>query len=206
MPKLTQANFEAIRDHLFDRIHRTGEQAKNDLPNQLEYAIENEAWKHFFRPDGAKFKNIVEWMECTWPNGASLGQGTYAMNFDDVLKLTEGAPGVHRFLTQNAPKAMPGPKKTNGFEFGASTLRFKRREGRAHSAAVLSVRLAQEKSKYYDAYRRGEYRSVTAAAVAAGLIKADANLRRAKSAVGKMTESEFEQFEQWFKKWKRAKK
>ena len=31
---------------------------------------------------------------------------------------------------------------------------------------VLSVRLAQEKPKYYEAYLRGDYKSVTAAAIA----------------------------------------
>jgi len=46
---------------------------------------------------------------------------------------------------------------------------------------VLSVRLAQERPHYYERYLRGEYTSVTAAAIAAGLMKDDAHLRRAKA-------------------------
>src|SRR5438309_2006676 len=52
---LTQANYNAIRDHLFDRIHTTGEQVKNDFPNILRAAIETEAWKHFTNGDGKPF-------------------------------------------------------------------------------------------------------------------------------------------------------
>jgi hypothetical protein len=42
--------------------------------------------------------------------------------------------------------------------------------------------LAQEKPKFYDAYLSGKYKTVTAAAIAAGILKNDINLRRAKSA------------------------
>jgi hypothetical protein len=52
---------------------------------------------------------------------------------------------------------------------------------------VLSVRLAQEHPKFYEAYMRGDYKSVTAAAIAAGLLKDNGNMRRAKSAFRKMT-------------------
>jgi hypothetical protein len=73
------------------------------------------------------------------------------------------------------------------------------RTGRNNSATVLSVRLAQEHPKYYEAYLRGDYRSVTAAAIAAGLLKNDVNLRRLKSAWRKATAPEREQFLEWIK-------
>ena len=57
--KLTQANYNAIRDHLFDRIHKTGEQVKNNFPNILRAAIETEAWKHFTDAEGKPFKKLL---------------------------------------------------------------------------------------------------------------------------------------------------
>jgi hypothetical protein len=118
---VTQANDDAIRDRLFDHIHKTGEEVKSDLLNI--------------------------------------------------------------------------PEQGNG-----STILFSRRASRSKSATVLLVRLVQEKPKFYDDYMRGKYRSVTAAATAAGLLKDDANLRRAKSACRKLTASERREFKAWWKK------
>jgi hypothetical protein len=38
---------DAMRDHLFERIHRTGHDLKLDFPNILRTVIETEAWKQF---------------------------------------------------------------------------------------------------------------------------------------------------------------
>jgi hypothetical protein len=66
---------------------------------------------------------------------------------------------------------------------------------------VLEVRLAQEKPSYYDAYSRGEYKSVTAAATAAGLLKNNADMRRAKSGCRNLTEpKERQEFLEWLKR------
>jgi hypothetical protein len=84
-------------------------------------------------------------------------------------------------------------------EICASTRRlfFERGHNRSNSAVVLKVRLAQEKPEYYEAYIRREYKSVTAAAAAAGLIKDDADLRRAKSAFRKMSASQRQELLEW---------
>ncbi len=47
--KLTQENYNAIRDHLFDRIHKTGDEIKNHFPNLLYAAIETEVLEAFHR-------------------------------------------------------------------------------------------------------------------------------------------------------------
>src|SRR5436190_21665748 len=77
--KPTTANYEAIRNHIFDRIHKTGEEIKNDLPNVLRAAIKAEAWKHFRDAEGKPFKNLVDWLHNTFPNGAGMGQGKNAI-------------------------------------------------------------------------------------------------------------------------------
>lgn len=194
LTKLTRANYDAIRDHLFDRIHKTGEVIKNDFPNTLRTAIEAEVWKQFTDFEGKPFANLVDWLHYTFPNGASMGQGQHAITYEEALKLTEGASDVHRVLAENAPKPKVGrPKSINA----ASTPHLIDRHNHHKSATALSVRLAQEKPKYYDAYLRGEYKSVTGAATAAGLLKDNANLRRAKSGFSKLTAEERTEFLEW---------
>ena len=198
--KLTRANYEAMRDHLFDRIHKNGEQLKNDFPNKLRTAIQAEAWKQFTDGEGRPFNNLVEWLHYTFPNGVSMGQGKHSISYDEALKLTEGATDVHRVLAQNAPhngrggdrkspSARDNQKVTTPFDRGSSS----------KSATVLSVRLAQEKPRFYDAYLRGDYGSITAAATAAGLLKDDLNLRRAKSAFRMMTARQRDEFLKWMR-------
>jgi hypothetical protein len=70
---------------------------------------------------------------------------------------------------------------------------------RSKSRLVLTVRLCQEKLEFYQAWMRGEYKSVTAAAIAAGLLKDDVNLRRAKSACRKMSRKEWREFVKWMR-------
>jgi hypothetical protein len=132
-----------------------------------------------------------------WPNGASMGLGRHALSYEDAVQLTkEAAPDVHRLLLENALKEKPGPR--NGNELTAST-RLIDRNHKSRTRQVLSIRLAQEYPKYYEGWMRGEYRSVTAAATAAGLLKNDVNLRRAKSAFRKMTVDERKEFLKWIK-------
>ena len=191
--KLSQANYDAIRDHLFDRIHRTGEEVKNDFPNILRSAIETEAWKHFTNGEGKPFENIVDWLHHTFPYGASMGQGQHAITYEEALKLTEGVPDVHRVLAESAPKGKPGRRK-NGDRTVAI---LDRHVGHMHKQ-VLVARLAQEHPKMYEAYLRGEYRSIRAAAEAAGLAKpGNEPLQRLKSNWRRATENDREEFLKW---------
>lgn len=196
--KFTRANYEAMRDHLFDRIHKNGEQLKNDFPNKLRTAIEAEAWKQFSDGEGRPFRNLVEWLHYTFPNGVSMGQGKHSISYEEALKLTEGAPDVHRMLAAHAPHRGAGRRKTESNN-GLSTSHFPRRQSQLGSVAVLSARLAQEKPKFYDRYLRGEFKTVTAAATEAGLLKDDVNLRRAKSAFRMMTPRQRGEFLAWMR-------
>jgi len=196
--KLTRVNYNAIRDHLFDRIHKNGEQLKNDFPNILRAAIEAEAWTQFSDSDGKVFENLVDWLQYTFPNGASLGQGQHAITYEEAIKLTEGVPDVNKVLKEHAPRHKGVRPSSNGAEKTSPSLARVSR-GSSGSTTVLSVRLAQDKPKFYDAYLRGEYKTITAAATAAGLLKDDLNLRRAKSAFRMMTAQQRKDFLDWMK-------
>ncbi len=192
---LTQKNFDAIRDHLFDRIHKTGEQIKNDFPNLLRRAIETEAWQHFMDAEGKPFKNLVDWLTYTFPYGASMGEGSNAITYKDALELCAGHPEVHRVLAENAPKARPGRKKADG-AIGAVRHHFDRHG--THSAALLAVRLAQEHPDFYEAFAQGKYRSIRAAAEAAGIVKrANDPLPRLKSFWKRASKKERAAFRKW---------
>jgi hypothetical protein len=101
--KLTQKNYEAIRDHIFERISSTGQQIKLDFPNTLRFAIEHQAWKHFTTVEGKPFANLVEWLHYTFPHGTSMGHMRHDITYEDAIKLTDGAPDVQRVLLENAP-------------------------------------------------------------------------------------------------------
>jgi hypothetical protein len=122
-----------------------------------------------------------------------MGSGRSSINYEDALKLTEGEPDVHRALLENAPRDGKGrPTKKMGVD-----THFAAGGNRNKAAMTLSVRLAQEKPEFYEGYINGKYRSITAAATAAGLIRSDSNLRRAKSAFRKMTAEERAEFLKW---------
>lgn len=192
--QLESTNFEAIRNHLFDRIHRTGEEIKNDFPNILRAAIETKAWEHFQDNDGKPFKNLVDWLSHSFPNGASLGQGQNAITYEEALTLTEGHPEVHSVLAKNAPRAASGRKK-NG---SRTTPILARGKLASKTKPVLSARLAQEFPDIYEAYMRGEYRSIRAAAEAAGLVKPSNDpLQRLKSNWKKATAKQRKEFHAW---------
>lgn len=200
---LSRANYEAIRDHIFDRIHRTGEEIKNDLPNILRTAIKTETWKHFSDAESKPFKSLVDWLHYTFPHGPMMGNGQYAISYQDAIQLCAGAPDVLRVLLENAPKDKGGrPVKNAENNRSVHTPVLQRRGNKSKSAVVLSVRLAKERPKFYEAYMRGKYKSVTAAATAAGLIKNDANLRGAKSKYRKLTPPERKEFHAWLKKFR----
>lgn len=194
-PKPTAANYEAIRNHIFDRIHKTGEEIKNDLPNVLRTAIQSQAWKHFADGEGRPFPDLVSWLQYTFPNGAGMGQGKNAITYEEALKLTEGHPDVHRVLAKNAPKRKAG-RPSNGTiptvrsEFIRSGLK----------KPILTARLAQQHPKVYEAYLRGEYRSIRAAAEAAGLVPPGNDpLARLKSTWRRATVEQQKAFQEWIK-------
>jgi hypothetical protein len=194
--ELTQKNYDAIRNHLFDRIHKTGEEIKNDFPNILRKAIETEAWQHFTDVEGKSFANLVDWLTYTFPNGASMGEGQNAITYGEALELCKGHPEIHRVLAETAPKGRPGRKKANGAI--AAVRQQLDRYNHTHSKALLIVRLAQEKPDFYEAFMRGDYASIRAAAEAAGLIKrANDPLPRLKAFWKRASRRERQAFLKW---------
>lgn len=193
----TDANCQVIRDRLFKRIWRTGEEAKNDFPNILRTAIKAEAWKRFQDSEGRPFPNLVAWLTHSFPLGLGMGQDRHTITYEDALKLTEGAPDVHRVLAENAPKGKPG-RKAKGGNNGNCTVAILDRKSGCTRKPVLAVRLAQEHPAVYDAYLRGEHRGIRAAAETAGLVKPSNDpVQRIKSNYRKLTPQQRREIRRW---------
>jgi hypothetical protein len=130
-----------------------------------------------------------------------MGHGQHAITYEEALKLTEGAADVHRVLSKNAPN-----RSKDG---GRSSNRVKKKKNQdgvrsvdvargGMTKPVLVARLAQEHPKVYEAYLRGDYRSIRAAAEAAGLVNpGNEPLNRLKSNWRKATKREREEFLEW---------
>ena len=194
--ELSQQNFEAIRNQLFDRIHKTGEEMKNDFPNKLRCAIETEAWRHFSDAEGKPFENLVDWLAYTFPNGASMGEGRDAITYEEALQLCQGHPEVHRVLAGNAPKRKAGQKKSNG-EIAPVRVQFDRHTSTARKA-LLEVKLREQRPDVYEKWLSREFKSLRTAAEAAGLIKPANNpLPRLKSFWNRASKKDQRAFLKW---------
>jgi hypothetical protein len=196
--ELTQQNFDAIRNHLFDRIHKTGEELKNDFPNILRRAIETEAWRHFSDFEGKPFTNLVDWLAYTFPNGASMGEGKNAITYQDAIDLCKEHPEVQSVLRTHAPNSgHGGDRKSQKAKLYQGAVRHLDRHA-THAKALLAIRLAQENPEIYKALQNGEYTSLRAAAEAAGLVKRSNDpLPRLKSFWKRASKKDQQKFRKW---------
>jgi len=103
-----KVNYQVIQDRLFKRIHRTGEEIKNDFPNVLRAAIDTEAWKHFKTVDGKPFKNLGEWLTYSFPNGVSMGKEKTSISYEDALQLVASDRELHGLLVKHRPSGGKG--------------------------------------------------------------------------------------------------
>lgn len=144
----------------------------------LETVIKHELWKTLTRADGAAFGSLGEFLTAYFPHGAGCGQDRNSLTYAQVMELCKDFPSVLDKLAENAPKGKPG-RKRDGEEnhFVRSGLRRER-----YTLPVLQTRLAQEHPEIWSDFLAGRYRSVRAAAEAAGLVKnANDPLSRLKS-------------------------
>jgi hypothetical protein len=198
--ELTQQNFEAIRNQLFDRIHKTGEEMKNDFPNKLRRAIETEAWRHFSDLEGKPFTNLVDWLAYTFPNGASMGEGKNAITYQEAIDLCKEHPEVQTALRTNAPNSgHGGDRRSQKAKLYQGAVRHLDRHA-THAKALLAIRLAQENPEIYKAFENGKYTSLRAAAEAAGIVKRSNDpLPRLKSFWTRASRKEQREFLKWIK-------
>jgi hypothetical protein len=197
----TQEQLDGLKRLLFNRIHRTGEEIKNNFPNLLRTAIEVRIWEHYRKDDGQPFTDIADWLHYSWPSGTWLGSDSCALNYEDAMQLCEGHADVYDVLVQYAPKAKRGgdrrSKKARENQSSGTATLIIGGSGKNNRSSVLSVRLREHFPEHYQKYLSGEYKSIWAAAVAAGIVKVPTALETIKRLYGKLSAEERRQLRAW---------
>jgi hypothetical protein len=153
---------------IFDRVHRTGEEIKNDLPNWVERAVKHQTWRKSINPaTGRPFEAVGEWLVASWPLGPGMGVGKHAITYDEFILLCESRPKLKKLLVESRPKR---PGKRNDLCDNITEVTVKPKHG-STTRAYLEDRLARDYPQHWQDYIDGKYRSARQAAIAAGFMK-----------------------------------
>jgi hypothetical protein len=163
-------NYKVLQERLFKRVHRTGEEIKNDFPNILRACIQYEAWKHFQNEDGKPFENLGEWLVYSFPNGVSMGGTTSAISYEDALQLCKDDRELHGLMVKHRPSGGVGGRPSKE-QKPVNKLNGLPKRAMGTSRAYIEQRLQAEFPVIWKQYIRGEFRSARAAGIAAGFIK-----------------------------------
>jgi hypothetical protein len=153
---------------IFDRVHRTGEEVKNDLPNWVQRAVDNETWRKSINPTtGKPFDTVGEWLVASWPLGPGMGSSEFSITYDEFIVLCEKRPALKKLLVESRPKR---PGKRNDLCDIITEVQSKPKHG-STSRAYLEDRLARDFPGHWQDYIDGKYKSARQAAIAAGFLK-----------------------------------
>jgi hypothetical protein len=171
---MSNVNYEVLQKRLFDRLHRTGEEIKNDFPNILRACVESKAWEQFTRPDGKPFKSLGDWLVYSFPNGCSMGQSENSISYEDALQLCKGERNkdLHAMLVKHRPSKTGGrrgrPTKEQGKSLQSNDLP---EQKLGNSRAYIEQRLQRDHPDVFKEYVSGAIKSARQAGIKAGFIK-----------------------------------
>lgn len=163
-------NYKVLQERLFKRVHRTGEEIKNDFPNILRTCIEYKAWEHFTTADGKPFKNLGEWLVYAFPNGISMGGSDKAISYEDALQLCKEDRELHGLMVKHRPSPS-GPKGGRPKKETFDNVKGLPKPATGNTRAYIEQRLQAEFPSIWKQYVRGEFKSARSAGIAAGFIK-----------------------------------
>jgi hypothetical protein len=182
---------------IFHRVHTTGEEIKNDLPNWVERAVEAKVWEKTIDPStGKPFEDVGKWLVSNWPLGPGMGQGRYTITYDEFIVLCEDRPALKDLLIKHRPTRKRGGDRRSE-EFKVSDAKFEK-PATPNSRLYIEERLQRDHKAIWKAYLRGEHTSARKAGIAAGFIKDTHNpLMRLKSNWNKASAKEKRDFLKW---------
>lgn len=191
-------NWPVIKDRLTTKVQTDIPRLKKYLVSDLRIIIDNEGWKQFEDPSTNKpFADVAVFLTTRFPSGIGCGQMDGMLTYEGVMDMArEEDTAVYSVLAKHAPKGKSG-RKRKGEQIEYARIQLNRRQPTRN---VLAARLAQEKPRFMESFERGEYKSIRAAAEAAGLVKPGHDpLARAKSYYRKMTTEQRTVFHEWLK-------
>lgn len=164
-------NLENAKNRIFDRVHRTGEEVKNDLPNWVERVVQDGAWKKAKDANGKPFTTVGEWLVSNYPLGPGVGSSRFAIKYEELISLCEdNFPNLCKLLKDSRPqRKRGGDRRSEDFKCDNGTIE-KRTHG-SNSRQYIEERLRREFPAIWKAYLNGEYKSARQAGIAAGFIK-----------------------------------
>lgn len=167
-------NLENAKNMIFNRIHRTGEEIKNDLPNWVNRVVESGAWKDAADADGKHFDSVGEWLVSNYPLGPGVGNGRYAIKYEELISLCEdNFPDLCKLLKDSRPQRKRGGNGSNQHSQVANDsngMNCDKAPKPGNSRQYIEERLRREFASIWKAYLNGEYRSARQAGIAAGFI------------------------------------
>ena len=189
-------NLDNTRNRIFHRVHRTGEEIKNDLPNLIERVVESGAWNEVVNPSTMKpFQSVGEWLVANYPLGPGVGQGQYAIKYEELILLCESRTELCKLLKDNRPARKNG-RPTKESEKSLLCNDFPAKQG--NTRLYIEERLKRDHPKVWKDYLDGVYSSARQAAIAAGFIKDTHDaLMRMKCNWNKATRSQRKAFLKW---------
>lgn len=156
----------AATNKVFDRVHRTGEEIKNDLPNWVERFIKAEGWKKVIDPaTGKPFDNVGQWLVANYPLGPGMGQGRYSITYDEFITLCDDRPTLKDLLVKHRPK-----KQGRRSDLVDNVNKVESRKT-GNSRLYIEERLQRDHRDIWEQYLNGEFRSARQAAIKAGFVK-----------------------------------
>lgn len=189
-------DIHAVTNKVFDRVHRTGEEIKNDLPNWVERFVEAEGWTHVIDPaTGKPFENVGQWLVANYPNGPGMGDGRFAIGYDEFIALCDDRPKLKKLLKENRPKrGRGGDRKSKDFKVSKPNFEKKAAPG---SRVYIEERLQRDHPEIWEEYAEGGI-SARQAGIKAGFIKDGHNpLMRLKTYWKKATPAQKRAFKKW---------
>lgn len=164
---------DAARDKIFDRVHRTGEEVKNDLPNWVERVVKDRAWSQVIDPStGEPFANVGDWLVASWPLGPGMGSSEFSITYDEFILLCEKRPTLKDLLVRHRPKGKRGGDTRSD---AAKAKQIHSRAKQGNSRQYIEERLQRDYPEVWREYLDGKFRSARQAAIAAGFIKVNAD-------------------------------
>lgn len=206
MSKMTKDQIETLKRRIWEKVSEGGYDVNLYLLNDLYTAAVNEIYKQELNVNGKPFETLGEWMLHP-PPGLDIPQrsdGTSKLiSYDQIRMLAQSHhPDLLALIDSNPPPKgkRGGDKRSAKAEEENNVPRGTMKTGGTFTRATLASRLATEHPKFYQGFRNGTYKSIRAAAEAAGIVKPGHDpLMRLKAYWKKANSEQKEAFRKWLK-------
>jgi hypothetical protein len=172
-----QIDVDALRERAF-RMAQSGLQSARELASAIEQLHDYDGpdgWKKAERPDGTKFKTFREYAAYRNPPGLGFNADDGAASVDAIVSRL-----IQFDRNRPAIKHLGGSVRSNNSDAKRGAANGRSRDKisapkscqapSSTSVAGLADRLQRDFPKVWAAYENGEYRTVNAAARAAGIV------------------------------------